>query len=324
MAALGGVIATLFYWIDMSGDHILSSDLTHSTIYAMVKFLLMVLPLILLFYFASKFMELHRNAEIEKQRLEIEKIESEQFLVLGRLAASIAHEVRNPLNNILLLVDELGRNTEDPAVIAGIGERLNSNAGRINHAVELVYRLARPGEVKHRLESNDYGDIIILFDSLKQGFERDGSVVAITNKTGKKRVLMSGDYDCLQTIFDNLLRNAVSASQNTPVYVDIEEVEESGSIRVVIYNQGALPEAFEIASIEGLSSRKSSVRGLGLGIVIVNELAKQLRMRISYNSDDQVVSFEVVGLSHRGIFDPIEGIDEKDEYNDGSVPRIDS
>ena len=282
-----------------------------------------VIPIAVLLYVFVNYVRLRKQTSVRLQELEITRVETEQFMVLGRLSASIAHEVRNPLNNILLLVDELDRSADAPDVIADICRRLRSNSGRIDHAVQLVYRLARPGEVRHRLESNDFGDLIILFDSIKENMESQSGRIIVTNKTGKKRVLMSGDYDCLQTIFENLLRNASLASHDTPVYVDIEEVNEGASIRVVIYNEGVLPESFKIATIEDLSSRTAKVHGLGLGVVIVNELAKQLRMRISYNSDGQVVSFEVVGAGHRGIFDPIEDIDEKDEFNDGSVPRID-
>ena len=326
IALLGCMTVSTFFYYDFMDDaaaRALENDLSLPW-FELFEALLMTLPLSVLIYMLFGHAERTRGAKLKMREMELAHAETEQFLILGRLAASIAHEVRNPLNNILLLLDELNRLSGENEEVNDVGARIKRNAGRINHAVELVYRLARPVDIKHRLESNDYGDLIVLFDAIVVDFKNNDAQVVVTNKTGRKKVMMSGDYDCLQTVFENLLRNAVIASRNTPVYVDLEDVLETGAVRVVIYNEGQLPESFKISTIDELSNDRGKVHGLGLGVIIVNELAKQMHMRISYHSDGKVVSFEVIGSSHRGIFDPVNGIDDKEEMNDGSVPRIDS
>ncbi len=318
-------VITIYIFIKFWYIHLISPAILNKTsLFFIADFFIISLPIILCIYYLTDYFHLKKNTEIKLKELEVEQVEVEQFLVLGRLSASIAHEVRNPLNNILLLTDELN-SPDDSQNIVEIAKRLKRNAERINHAVELVYRLARPGEARQRLESQDFCDVVMLFDTLKDQTERDGRELAITNKTGRKRVYLSGDYDCLQTIFENLLRNAMLASsQETAIYVDISEDAKNKQYYVVIYNEGKLPDSFKIATIEDLSSRDAHVHGLGLGVVIVNELAKQMNLRISYHSADGVVSFQVVGKAHHGIFERVKGIDEKDDFFDGSVPRIDS
>ncbi|MBA3684809.1 MAG: phosphatase PAP2 family protein, partial [Planctomycetes bacterium] len=66
-----------------------------------------------------------------------------RYLLLGRMAAAVAHEVRNPLHTLRLVVDELS--AEMPAVGAHpLRDQIDLSIERIDRAVQLVYQLARP------------------------------------------------------------------------------------------------------------------------------------------------------------------------------------
>src|SRR4030095_6211305 len=57
---------------------------------------------------------LHRETA-ERQRLECEAQRTQHFALLGRLAAGVSHEIRNPLSAIFLHVDVLEEELRQPS-----------------------------------------------------------------------------------------------------------------------------------------------------------------------------------------------------------------
>ena len=55
---------------------------------------------------------------VERQRLEREAQQAEHFAPLGRLAAGVSHEIRNPLAAVFLQVDLLAEDLQDPSLKA--------------------------------------------------------------------------------------------------------------------------------------------------------------------------------------------------------------
>ncbi|MEI9807042.1 MAG: CHASE3 domain-containing protein [Bacteroidota bacterium] len=74
--------------------------------------------------------------ELREKNVELKELkEVEKFTSTGRIARTIAHEVRNPLTNILLATEQLremeNSNEESPVLL----ELINRNAARINQLV---------------------------------------------------------------------------------------------------------------------------------------------------------------------------------------------
>src|SRR4029453_14707649 len=64
--------------------------------------------------FAERTTALHREIA-ERQRLEHAAQRAEHFALLGRLAAGVSHEIRNPLAAVFLQVDLLEEETRTPS-----------------------------------------------------------------------------------------------------------------------------------------------------------------------------------------------------------------
>ena len=82
----------------------------------------------------------------ERQRLEHEAQRVQHFALLGRLAAGVSHEIRNPLGAIFLHVDllteELQQPTPDsPAVVAEALAEIKTQLGRLEDLVQDGYPL---------------------------------------------------------------------------------------------------------------------------------------------------------------------------------------
>ena len=88
--------------------------------------------------------QLGRLRELESKLHQVEKA-----AVVGRLAAAIAHEIRNPLNYINLTLDHLRSSfaPEDPAEARNfrtLADQLKSEVQRINRHITDFLKYSRP------------------------------------------------------------------------------------------------------------------------------------------------------------------------------------
>lgn len=88
--------------------------------------------------------ELESNKDVLKERdLELKAFkDTEKFTTTGRIARTIAHEVRNPLTNILLATEQL-KETQRGEEATVLLELINRNASRINQLVSDLLNATR-------------------------------------------------------------------------------------------------------------------------------------------------------------------------------------
>jgi signal transduction histidine kinase len=209
---------------------------------------------------------LGRARELESQLHQVEKA-----AVVGRLAAAIAHEIRNPLNYINLTLDHLRHSfaPEDPAkreTFERLADQLKSEVARINRHITDFLKYSRPSaldlqELDLRVQVEDALRVI-----LAQASER-GIVTSVNSADDVPRVM--ADKESLRSAFTNLLINSLEANNGEGGRVDIKLAAESGDrARVEISDTGSGIAAEDIAKIfEPYFSPKETGTGLGLAIV---------------------------------------------------------
>ncbi len=203
----------------------------------------------------------------EKLRTERDYAQQERFLILGRIAASVAHEVRNPLHNIGLLIDELHHSGAMPAD-QPLCQRIEANLERINRAVELVYQLAKPSGTATQV---DIGvDLIaILAESIDNELARSGATIERT--LPETTAPVACPVATLRIVLDNLLRNAVAGGG--PVHLQVQPADSAWE--VVIRNRGTLPaDLLGDGADEPYDSIKQG--GLGIGLFISRHLLRSI------------------------------------------------
>ena len=219
---------------------------------------------------ASAFNEM--TAKLARAReLESQLHQAEKGAVVGRLAAAIAHEIRNPLNYINLTLDHL-RSTfapSDPdkrATFVQLTNQLKTEVARINRHITDFLKYTRPSKldlqnVDVRAEVEDALRLVEVRAEecgIKTNIVQDGALPAVI-----------GDRESLRSVFTNLVINAVEAIDGGGGSISIKlSKPKANSVKVEVTDTGRGIAAEDISKVfEPYFSTKETGTGLGLAIV---------------------------------------------------------
>lgn len=213
---------------------------------------------------------LGRARELESQLHQVEKA-----AVVGRLAAAIAHEIRNPLNYINLTLDHLRSSfaPEDAAkreTFERLADQLKAEVGRINRHITDFLKYSRPASLELlplnlRLELEDAMRVI-------EGPAAEGGI-HISLKDDDQTPRVFADKDSMRSVFTNLLLNSLEAMQNRgkgesdSISVSVK-TESANRVLIEVSDTGRGIPVGDIAKVfEPYYSTKETGTGLGLAIV---------------------------------------------------------
>src|ERR1700754_963547 len=211
---------------------------------------------------------------IERATFQIEKLRG-----TATLLRTLAHEVRNPLTNINLSVEQLKPEclSEDANIYLDIIAR---NCGRIDSLISELLDLSRPAEIS--LQKTDLQDIIN--STLAAASDR----IALKNirldlaYPGQPAFVMA-DREKLKIAFLNILINAVEAVPAQSGVITISIQDESPNFRVLINdNGGGIPEENISRIFEPYFTSKTN--GFGLGLAATWNILQSHRAAIDVNS----------------------------------------
>ena len=210
---------------------------------------------------------------LEDTTLFEERVQQSKLAALGRLCASIAHEIRNPVGAMSHAAQLLGE-------IAGLSsqdERLTqiirSNAERVSAIIESVQRLARREET--RLERLP---LTAWTEEFHQEFceTMQWPLRRLTISTTAQQVEVRVDPDQLRQIVWNLCENAIryAVGDSPDKVIEIRYGRMAGSDRpfleVADRGSGVAPELSERI----FEPFFTGGRGTGLGLFLARELAQ--------------------------------------------------
>jgi signal transduction histidine kinase len=201
----------------------------------------------------------------------------------------ISHELRTPLSSVQLNLHLLAR--ERDALNArhqGLLEKLTRATTRLHHLMETVLEYSRL-EVGRVVVARSFVDLNALAREVVEEYlpEAQRKLLALELRVSAQPVMVQTDPRLLQLILINLVSNAVKYTEQGSVEVAVEALADSCQVRVKDTGRGIDPanhqrifEPFE--QLEDM--HRKSAPGLGLGLVLVKELAELLQARISIDS----------------------------------------
>ncbi|NLR78707.1 hybrid sensor histidine kinase/response regulator [Chitinophaga eiseniae] len=146
----------------------------------------------------------------EKKREEQEKQHREKFVITGRIARVIAHEVRNPLTNILLAVSQF--KDEDPIVASNDAvlytDIIERNCTRINQLITELLHSTRMIE----LHTDPHGINELIEKALLLSQDRlQLNDIQVERKLVSSDIIINADEEKVVIAFLNIIINAIEA-----------------------------------------------------------------------------------------------------------------
>ena len=200
----------------------------------------------------------------EKKREEQEKRQQEKFVISGRIARVIAHEVRNPLTNILLAVgqfrlEDTVANVEDGQTYLDIIER---NCTRINVLVTELLQSTRMMELHlHEYQVNTLVQNALALASDRLQLNGIQLVTALTEENAP----VMADEEKMNIALLNILINAIEAMIPEEGLLTVSTAAEKGKVSIRISDNGmGIPEENKARLFDPFFTSKTKGTGLGL------------------------------------------------------------
>jgi signal transduction histidine kinase len=229
-------------------------------------FLLSTLVLFFLLNFVARRAEdsLRKNIE-HSRKLETQLHQSEKLASMGRMVASIAHEIRNPLGIVRSTSEFLMRRaTENDPTTKSMLTAIYDESCRLSVTVNDFLSYARPREP--RREKISVRDIILKILAF-MGTQLESSGVTV-HANVPPDVFVNADPDLLRGAFINILINA-QQSINGPgdIYIDSATAPD-GQLQIMFKDSGPgfSDDALQKAK-DPFFTTKDNGTGLGLPIV---------------------------------------------------------
>lgn len=220
-------------------------------------------------FIGAELERMRRRIAISQERLkerltesEQLRIESERLAAIGSLAASLAHEIRNPLNAMSLLLSRLQYSPSEDTRKNIIGD-LFGEIGRLDRLVSSILDYARPIQLDRKTVDvrSLIASIVDLYRSLAEAkgvrldLVSDGSVHAHI------------DSDRIKQCIVNLLKNSLDAMENGGVVTLACRESQEGLVIEVSDNGPGISKEIKPKLFSPFFTTKENGTGLGLSSV---------------------------------------------------------
>jgi signal transduction histidine kinase len=208
-------------------------------------------------------------AQVQQQQQEM--LRAEQLAAVGQLAASVAHEIRNPLMAIKLLIGAALCRRNDEVLTAEDLQVIYGEIARLEQTVQTLLDYARPPRVdRHDCDLRD-----VVTDAVDLVRARAvQQKVELHVRQPEEAVTVSLDPGQFGTVFTNLFLNALDAMpRGGRLEVDVAALSRK-EVRLVVRDTGP---GFAPAVVDRLFTPFTSTKptGTGLGLSICRRVVRE-------------------------------------------------
>ncbi|MET0391698.1 MAG: ATP-binding protein [Chitinophagaceae bacterium] len=238
---------------------------------------------------------LHDITNIKKA--EMANLQAQKLAANERLMRVLAHEIRNPLNNISLSVDNFEMPYQDTEMQTNLIQIIRRNCLRINHIITELLDLTKPPELtfqRHTLQE-------IVDEAIAMNTDRINlHHISVQKSYPDTPLYISANKSRLIIAFTNILINAIEAMEARHGQLAIVMQSLPDAYQVTIQDNGkGIPEEYMSKLFEPFFTLKKNGIGLGLAasyaIIQSHRADVQVDSRvnegtsfiISFNKDDQ-------------------------------------
>jgi signal transduction histidine kinase len=201
------------------------------------------------------------------QHTEREARRAEHLAAVGQMAAGIAHELRNPLMPIKILVQSASERSPSPGLDGNDLAVLEQEISRLEHSIQTFLDFARPPQIEKRtfVAQGVLEEIAALVEA-----RAERQKVRIERCFPKEPLAIQADLGQFRQVVLNLLLNALDAvAQGGTIWLQLRHEERDGErwLIVQVADTGCgLPTNLGQQIFEPFVSTKETGLGLGLSI----------------------------------------------------------
>jgi two-component system sensor histidine kinase HydH len=222
----------------------------------------------------------------ELKRLEKEMQRHDRLVALGKMAAGVAHEVRNPLSSIKGFATLLGSRFKDGSHEHEAAGLLVQEAERLNRSITELLNYARPTAL-HKTEVNLAA--IVEFSLKLISGDAQALGVKITKHIEPDLPVITVDKDKINQVLLNLYLNALQAMENSAspkeLKVAVHRAEEGGMLVVEVRDTGSgIPQEDLDKVLDPYFTTKPE--GTGLGLALAYKIIDEHKGTIRFASNE--------------------------------------
>jgi len=219
-----------------------------------------------------------RNARLEEQRADL--LRAERLAAVGRIAAQVAHEIRNPLSSIALNVELLTEDAENSSPgMKQLVQAVSREVDRLTEVTEEYLRFARlPNPDLEPLSLKPL--LFDLVNFLKPALDEKSIDLEFNMADDLEDVL--ADEDQLRRAFLNLMKNSLDAMPGGGrLKIVGSSVSDFIEVKIIDTGHGIPGEVLERIFDPFFSTKE---RGTGLGLALTQQIVMEHKGKIQVES----------------------------------------
>ncbi len=222
-------------------------------------------------------------ADLQKSHAELKAtqwqlIEATKLESIGRLAAGVAHEVKNPLMTLTMVADYLAQvipthEPDAPSMLQDMREAIQ----RANRVISELLEFSRPGELT--LQPEDFHAIVDRGLSLVK-LELARRHIDVIRQFGLALPALPMDKNKIEQVLVNLFMNAIQAMPQggtLTVRTSAVPVAQTGAPGIVVEIDDSgpgIPEAHLARVFDPFFTTKAAGQGTGLGLCVAQQIVQ--------------------------------------------------
>ncbi len=205
---------------------------------------------------------LHDISSIKKA--EMANLQAHKLAMNERLMRTLAHEIRNPLNNISLSIDHFSMPLDSEEEKLALMDIMKRNCTRINHIITELLDLTKPLELtfqQHSLQEMLDESINMIRDRMnlqKVNLNKSYPGIVVSIPANRAKLVIA---------FTNILINAIEAMESGKGELSVKVINWPDKAVVKIADNGAgIPEEYLTKLFDPFFTLKKNGVGLGLSV----------------------------------------------------------
>ena len=226
----------------------------------------------------------------EKKKLEKINAINSKLASIGKMAASVGHEINNPLTIIQALIFKIQKRLQkESPTLSKLFDEDFSNAKNASIRITRIIQGLRTFSQQDISEYHDFDMVEVIEQTreiLSPTFNKSEIQFTIKNLSEKKKVIAHGNKGNIQQAISNIILNAIDAVSTTKIKnITIEINQDDKFISISIRDSGiGISQEIHDRIFDAFFTTKDINKGTGIGLSIAQTVAKDHNGSILFTS----------------------------------------